>query len=370
MNSGILGLLCHESPYQFRGLYIISTIFYLIDLALFVIFSSIFVLRFIMFRMEAYNEIINNQTDMMFCACLPIAWMTLSTLTPLIVSNAYWGHHAFSILGYVMWWMAVGWCLIILFWAFSNLINQHKASTERIPMGIILPAVSVSTAAVTGAFIVSLSYEVSPRLMVPVIIIGYLLLGIGTFLGLMLSTYLFHAYLAQGWPPAPLSPTIFIFIGPWGQGSSALIQLGRAARVYRAFAGYNKGTFLTAEAAVPIHVVSTMLALMFSGIGFVFMGFGIIGMIRRAVRKELYWAHSWNSIIFPTGTLVTSMSLFSEEMDSPTFRVVNSIMLICLVMVFLVNVGFAGWNISQGQLLIVREDPRVKKQMEEEEKDR
>jgi tellurite resistance protein TehA-like permease len=355
MNSGILGILTHQSPYQFRGLKIISTIFYVLDLTLFVIFSIIFTTRFIMFRWEAYNAIVSNQTDLMFCACWPIAWMTLTTLTPLICSNAYWGHHAFTILGYVMWWIAAAWCLAVLFWAFAALIESHKAETERIPMAIILPAVSVSTAAVTGAFVVSMSWHVSARLAVPVIVCAYMLLGMGTLLGLMLTTYLFHGYLAQGWPEAAQTPTVFIFIGPMGQGASALIQLGRAARVYGAFGGYNKGLFLTADSAAAIHAVSVMLALMLTGLGVIWVGFGIYAMIRRAVRRELFWTHAWNSIIFPTGTLVTSMELFALEMDSPAFRVVAVGMLIVLVVVFLVNLSFVIAKVGKGDLLIVRE---------------
>lgn len=371
MNSGILSILTHLCPYQFRGLKVISTIFYILDLVLFITFSSIFILRFIMFKTQAYKEIVTQQMDLMFCACWPIAWMTLTTLTPLICSNAFWGGYGFSILGYVMWWIAVVWCLTILFWAFGFMFEQHTASPQqRLLMGIILPAVSVSTAAVEGASVVSFSYNLSARLAVPVIVTGYMLVGMGFLLGLMLTTYLFYEHLSHGWLPPEQTPTMFMFIGPMGQSASALLQLASAARTYGAFENYNKGTFLTAEAAAPIQAVSTMIALMLAGLGFIWLGLSIYAMLRSAMRRELVWAHTWNSIIFPTGTLVTSMSSFSIDMDSPAFRVIFAIMLIILVIVFLVNLAFVGTKIWTGQLLIVREDPRVKKQLEEDEKQR
>ena len=348
MNSGILGILTHQSPYQFRGLKVISTIFYLFDLACFVIFSGIFIMRFVVYRSEAYNALISNQTNIMFCACWPIAWMTLTTLTSLICSSASWGQHAFTMVAFVMWWIAVLWCLIILFWAFGVMFEQHKAGKERIPMGIILPAVSVSTAAITGALVVSESYGMSSRLAVPIIVVSYMLVGMGTLLGLILTTYLFHGYLSYGWPPPAQTATVFIFIGPMGQGSAALQELGRAARMF--FGEYGKGTFLQIESASAIQAMSDVLALMLTGLGFIWVGFGVYAMIRQAVRRKLAWNHSWNSIIFPTGTLVTSVSLFSVGLDSPALRVIETIMLILLIIVFLVNLTFIVKRLSQGKM--------------------
>lgn len=71
MNAGILGLLTHQSPYQFPGLQVISTIFYIFDLVLFVLFSSLFILRFLMYRGQAYHAITADPMSIMFVACWP-----------------------------------------------------------------------------------------------------------------------------------------------------------------------------------------------------------------------------------------------------------------------------------------------------------
>jgi tellurite resistance protein TehA-like permease len=155
-----------------------------------------------------------------------------------------------------------------------------------------------------------------------------------------------------------------MFIGPMGQGSSALIQLGRAAQVYGAFDNYNTSTFLSAEAAAPVHAVSVMIALILSGLGVIWVGFGVYAMLRRAARRELVWTHAWNSIIFPTGTLVTSMELFALEMDSVAFRVIATIMLVMLVIVFLTNLIFVVSKIWRRELLIIRDNPRMEQKQE------
>ena len=45
MNSGILAILLHELPYQFRGAHVISTIFFLIDVLSFILFSFVFIVH-------------------------------------------------------------------------------------------------------------------------------------------------------------------------------------------------------------------------------------------------------------------------------------------------------------------------------------
>ena len=370
MNSGIIALLTHQCPYQFPGLRVISTVFYVVDLLLFVIFSIIFILRFLMFKSEAFDEIVNQPGELMLCACWPIAWMTLTSLTGLIDSNAYWGGHAFTIVSYVMWWICVVWCVVFLLWIFGTLIRRNTLAEQRIPMLIILPAVSVSTAAVTGGLIVSKSYDMGARLSVPVIIVSFLLVGSGILMGFMLSTYLFYDLLTKGWPAEPQSASIFIFIGPMGQSAAALQQLGIAARVYKQFAEYNQGTFLTSEAAVPLEAACVLIALLLTGFGIILTFLGIFAMVDKSFRRELKWAPTWNSIIFPTGTLTTSTSLFAIEMNSPAWKVITVILIITLVVLYFINLAFTIVRVSQGKLLVIREDPRIKKKLEDKHKDR
>lgn len=216
MNSGVIGLLLHQLPYQFHGLAIIATIFYVLDLVFFTFFSVSFILRFVMYGGTAFREIINEPPELMFCACWPIAFMTLTSLTSLFTSHAYWGH-SFTIVAYVMWWFVSIWNLIFLFGTFIILIRQHDASDRRLPMLVILPAVSVSTAAVTGGIVAGMSYDISANLAVPVIIVSFMLVGVGILFGFMLTIYLFHALMAKGWPAPAQTATVFIFIGPMGQ---------------------------------------------------------------------------------------------------------------------------------------------------------
>lgn len=90
MNSGALSGLIHNCPYDFDGRYVISGVFFAMNLVLFVIFSALFILRLIWFKGAAYKEISNSMVELTFTPCWPISFMTLTTGVAVVVSNTSW----------------------------------------------------------------------------------------------------------------------------------------------------------------------------------------------------------------------------------------------------------------------------------------
>lgn len=361
MNAGIIAILLHQLPYQFNSLPVLSTIAFLVDFVLFTIFSLIMITRFIWFRRQAYYEITDNINDLALGACWPIAWQIISSLVCLIVSNAYWGGHAFTIVGYVMWWIGTGWTVAYLLFAFLTLIRRHKTKDQKLPPTIVIPAVGVATVATTGGVIASNADGLSARLAVPTIIVSYMCVGIGIFMAIFLYTILLHGLFQDGWPVPDNITSMWVFVAPMGQSAAAVQILSSAASTYGRFAGYNKGIFLTESAATPLSVACILLGLWMSGMGVIWALIAFVAMMEKAWQGKLKWSLVWNSIIFPMGTLTTSFLLFSIEMDSPAFRVVTTALVILLVLVFFLNAFFAVWRISKGELLIVRKNPRARR---------
>ncbi|KAK5219082.1 hypothetical protein LTR72_008264 [Exophiala xenobiotica] len=366
MNAGVIATLLHQLSYQFRGLQVLSTIAFMVDLVLYVVFSSIYILHFVMYTRQAYSELVSSVVELCLLPCWTISWMTIVSFVSLTVSNASWGAGGrFTILAVVMWWIAALWMFAMLFFAFATLIRQHTiiSQDQQIPTLIIIPAVGVATLAVVGGVVASFSHDISARLAVPIIVLSFCAVGIGILLGLFLYTYLFHQLLAKGWPTPPQNTaTLFILVGPMGQSAAALQLLGAAANTHGAFRAYNRGHpsfFLSGTAAEVLEVSCVLLALLMVGLAAVWLVLAFIGMLDRAYHRELVWAPTWNAIIFPTGTLATSTLLLGTEMDSPFFRVVTVILTLFLILVFFVNLGFTVARIVDGRLLIVRNDPRA-----------
>ena len=57
----------------------------------------------------------------------------------------------------------------------------------------------------------------------------------------------------------------------------------------------------------------------------------------------------------------SALTLFSVSLDSPTFRVLSTVLLIVLVVNLIVNLGFTVRAIAKREVLILKKDPRLKK---------
>ncbi len=213
MNIGILSTLMHTLPYQFKGLSTIATVLYVVDLVLFVLFSITFALRFVLHRRTAWTEISSDVNELCFTATLPISWMTLTTLTSLVVSNAHWGGHAFTLVAYVMWWIGVAWTMIFAIAIYVFLTQQSLTTAKDLSLSIILPAVATATAAAEGGLICIYSESMSARLAVPVIIVSFMLVGIGIFIGTLIYGLFLQRILVTGWFDGVRRPTLILLVG-------------------------------------------------------------------------------------------------------------------------------------------------------------
>ncbi len=90
MNAGAIAELLHQCPYRFNGIDILANIFFVFNLVFYVIFSCLFIARFLWFGRNAYEEVVNSMVDLTFVSCWAIAFMTLTSDVALIVSTASW----------------------------------------------------------------------------------------------------------------------------------------------------------------------------------------------------------------------------------------------------------------------------------------
>lgn len=267
----------------------------------------------------------------------------------LTVSQASWGGHAWFVVAYVMWWIGTT-AMVISAVALIIIVSKHNiADTEKLTPALILPFVGTTTDALVGGIICQFSHGVNERMAVPVIIVSYMLTGIGFFAAMMI----YAAYLVRltnaGMPKSFLTPSLVLLVGPCGQSSAALQALGAAAVTH--FGKYNKGTFITAGAASILAAVGTWLGLMLTGFGLLFLLFCAYTLLEVAMKREHKYTMLWWSVIFPTGTVNTAFILFATEMDSPAFRVLATVFLIMLIVAYLGNWTFTLRDIYLGKIL-------------------
>lgn len=212
MNTGILSILYHQLPYGARWLRICSTIMFIFNIIIFTTVTLIHLIRLCRYPKSWLRQTSDPQEACMW-ACAPIALFTISAQIGLTVSQASWGGHPWTIVAYVFWWFNQTWMFSMGPIIYTFLMKSERFRNGPVLAAIVLAPVGTATASVVGATIITYSADVSPRLAVPVIIWGYMLLGIGGLLGLLAYAVILSQLFRNGIPPGAAVVSMFLLVG-------------------------------------------------------------------------------------------------------------------------------------------------------------
>lgn len=212
MDTGILSIILHLLPYQFRGLGILSTIMFTFNVGLFAIFSCIGLARLFLFTEHARNQAISMIEETSYLAAPCVAYLTLVGQVSLTCSTA-WGH-GWTIAAYVFWWIGMAWTVTLCSATVVILTKRSITDDRNIVPAIFLPLISVMTAGTTGGIVVNYSYHISARMAVPVIIVSYMCIGYALFLSIMFYSVYLHRLMTEGPPQFAKTPTMIITVCP------------------------------------------------------------------------------------------------------------------------------------------------------------
>lgn len=232
---------------------------------------------------------------------------------------------------------------------FIMIAKTSVTDLKSLNPSIVLPFVGTTTDAVVGALIVSYSADVSARLAIPVIIVSYILAGVGLWVALLAFAMYWTRLMNHGLPPPEQSPSLFLLIGPPGQVAAAVTLLGYASSLH--FGSYNKGTFLTSQSGMTLSTIGVFFGLMILGLALLFMVFAVYVIIDLAFRRKHSYSLLWWSTIFPLATVDTAFIAFATALNSPAFRGLAEGLFLILFVVYVVNTGFTLLQIWQGKLL-------------------
>ncbi|KAK3326796.1 voltage-dependent anion channel, partial [Apodospora peruviana] len=383
-----------------------STVFFFIDLVLFIIFSLIFLLRLIWFRRQAGAELFHvssqqpdhdNNTDetdddLGYLAAWPLVWMTLVAFAAVIAPEL--GQHSqtartVSHLAYTAWWIGAAWTvvttLVILAVPLLSSPPDQQPKQKILPPSTVFPPMALAFVAFIGALIVSnlLSATATttglspPKLAtVPVIIFALCAIGAALFMSLILYpiilihqlttplaiTHSIHTHQSN---PSQLICTQFYLVGALSMSAASLQLLGTALSTIPGNGNSpstpptNGAAFLTNTTPTLISVPCILFALLLFGMASLTFLLALITLIYTACLRNLQWTMSWHGILLPVAALGLSSLQFSVELGSSFFRVLASVLLVLIVVAFLVNLAFTVWFAWKGRVLIVRDDPRT-----------
>jgi tellurite resistance protein TehA-like permease len=199
-------------PYAAPWQVTLASVLYVFEIVLFVIFSIILLARWIVYPHVAVRRALSDPDELCAYAIPPIVLLTISALTATQVSKTDWGGHAFTIVAYVLWWISMFWMFLTGVVVITVCIYTGNQTDRTMTPVLFMAPVGLATAAVEAGNIAVNGAGMSARLAVPMIIVGYFVLGIALFMGIILYTLFFHRLLAAGLNPPAQRAALFILV--------------------------------------------------------------------------------------------------------------------------------------------------------------
>src|SRR5271156_1643847 len=138
MGTGIVGILIHQLPYQFSGLYEISIVFFLLNVVLFICLLVGSIIRYTVWP-EIWGLMLRHPVQSLYLGAMP---MGLATIVTMIVYIAVPLSHGFLIFAQVLFWIDV---VISLVTCFGVTLFMYPSSFDECLISGLLFTNSLST---------------------------------------------------------------------------------------------------------------------------------------------------------------------------------------------------------------------------------
>jgi C4-dicarboxylate transporter/malic acid transport protein len=323
MGTGIVSVLLYTSPHSFPGLKPIAASFYVLNLALFVVFLALTITRYALYPW-VFWRMLSYPKAAVFVGTFPMGLATIINATVLIAVPMFgpWARYLVQ----ALWWMDVVLSVLSCFAMPMVMFHIHDLALESMTAAWLLPIVPTVVAAASGSLVASI---LPARNAIIVIFTSYVLWGIGMGLSFIVMGMYFHRLAIHNLPNSEVIVSAFLPLGPLGQGAYGIVKLAQAGQKV-----YPSITFANAQnAGDVIYVISTLLGLVIWGLGWWWLIHGSWSVLIRYVQTGLTFNMGFWGFIFPLGVFIAATIVLAEALPSAFLSwlaVVFIIILVCL----------------------------------------
>lgn len=234
----------------------------------------------------------------------------------------HWGKWLVD-LAWALWWLdvilAVATCVTMPF----IVMQRHRPVLENVTAALLLPIVPAIVASATGGIVAEALPDHGRAF--TTLITSYILWGIGESLSACVLALYFHRLTIRSLPPKEVIVSVFLPIGPLGQGGFSIQQLGKVAMKVlpetRAFGALGANTVRGGEV---LYVLGVFLAMVMWGFGLVWLFFAVVSL---ATTRPFPFNMGWWGFTFPLGVLATCTGSLAVNLDSAFFKVATMVRL-------------------------------------------
>ena len=321
MGTGIVSILLHNLPYNARWLYWMSIIIFCLNVALFVSFLAISVLRYLLFR-RLFGFMIRHPVQSLFIGTLPMGLATIVNMVVFVCVPA-WGPWV-PAFAWTLWWIDAVISAATCFYLPFVIMSKHNAELSTMTAAWLLPIVSTIVASASGGIVAEVLPNPQHQLLT--IIISYVLWGTGFPLAMVVLVMYFHRLTVHHLPPREVIVSVFLPLGPLGQGGFAIMQLGKVAKQV-----FPRTNTLDSTAGTALYDIGNALALVLWGYGLVWLFFALASISRGKFPFNMGW---WG-FTFPLGVFTVSTTTLGKDLPSAFFRVLGTIFSVSVVLLWL-----------------------------------
>lgn len=198
-------------------------------------------------------------------------------------------------------------------------MSVHHTELKSMTAAWLLPVVSTIVAAASGAIIADVLPN--PHHALWTLMVSYVLWGTGVPLAMAILVIYFQRLTVHKLPPREMIVSVFLPLGPLGQGGFAIMELGVVAM--KIFPVTSTLSARTTSAGDILYVVGFLIALIMWGFALVWFFFALASISRSKFPFNIGW---WG-FTFPIGVFAVSTVQIGKEMPSKFFDVLGTVSL-------------------------------------------
>lgn len=321
MGIGVSSAILYSFPFPHQGLKYAGMAVWGINILLFILFTTMFVLRFIMYP-EQLKRMLLHPGQSTFLGCFPMGYSTIINVLHLIVVD--WDLKGGWQVCYALWWfdviisLACCWGVCYAYFAY-----QKRPTLDAINATILLPIVTLVVSSATGALI---AQGIPQRLQGTSLIVSFLLWANGLILAVIcMAVYITRLFIYNVQPRAIVLSTL-LPVGPSGQGAFGILLLGELYKsVFRPYVtkpNYSGLLEIHEESLDAITLVTMGIALFLLGVGIFWMVMALCFTIKT---PPPCYNMSWWATTFPIGTMTMGWYRLNAEFNNEALKYIGAI---------------------------------------------
>ncbi|TFL01185.1 voltage-dependent anion channel [Pterulicium gracile] len=338
MGTGAVYVTLSGLPQQSKPLIIVQTIFYFLNMAIFLLNSSALAIQAMVYPRRSL-QLIKDPVKGIF---VPLIVLSFATIVIGTIHYAVPSGHVHSESIYVLFWVYVLFAVIVSFPMLMIWFNQGHDLTTFTPAYafLIFPMMLVGVI----AFNVLRTMDPTDTRAVGVLFVGYFFQGIGMF---MTFFYLcIFVIRCTGFLEGHQANGAFVVCGPPGFSALALLNLGARAR--EILPAHN---LISPQAGEIWFAGSALISLMLFGLAVFFFLFGLLPYWFK-LHKHLNEILGCWALTFPNVGWISTLRVLGDTFDIPGFYTVHLVMTILMVVTWVVLFVLTIVAFSKGLILM------------------